>query len=46
MIRSSYKLSYEVAQDILDGKSENELKNEIAELVNTDLLFVNILFST
>ena len=32
VIRSSYKLSYEVAQDILDGKTETEMKNEIAEL--------------
>ena len=33
IIRSTYKLSYEVAQDILDGKTESEMKNEIAELV-------------
>ena len=33
VIRSTYKLSYEVAQDILDGKTELEMKNEIAELV-------------
>jgi DIS3-like exonuclease 1 len=32
VIRSSYKLSYEVAQDILDGKTETEMKNEVAEL--------------
>ncbi len=46
VIRSAYKLSYEVAQDILDGKSETELKNEIAELVTSECFFVTSLILT
>jgi len=33
VIRSTYKLSYEVAQDILDGKSESDMQREIPELM-------------
>ena len=33
VIRSTYKLSYEVAQDILDGKSVSEMQRQIPELM-------------
>ena len=33
VIRSSYKLAYEVAQDILDGKGEAEMQSLIPELL-------------
>ena len=33
VIRSSYKLAYEVAQDILDGKGEAEMQSFIPELL-------------
>ena len=34
IIKSSYKLCYEDAQDIIDGKSSNEMKEKIQELSN------------
>ena len=37
IIRSRYKLSYEVAQELCDGAAASEVKGQIFELVNSEL---------
>ena len=37
VIRSKYKLSYEVAQQFCDGTVASEVKGDIPELLNPDL---------
>ena len=37
VIRSKYKLSYEVAQQFCDGTAASEVKGDLPELLNPDL---------
>ena len=37
VIRSKYKLTYEVAQQLFDGTSAREVRKDIPELLNSDL---------
>ena len=37
VIRSKFKLTYEVAQQLFDGASASEVRKDIPELLNSDL---------
>ena len=37
VIRSKFKLTYEVAQQLFDGESASEIRKDIPELLNSDL---------